>query len=481
MIRVYIDTNTYSFIKNAKSDFYVRLGSDLEKYKDRFIYYFSHAHLLDLKRDKSDKKEEDLNFMEQFVESNYLALGWKEKFVNVQIATPKEAFDGIDDEKPLADYFNFEEMFGDDIIDNSPEIKQAKSKLKELMSMPLNLGLATNISQHSEEDKKAWENLIPNIKDEYTFEEWLHQFSKMYDNLFNNPSTYKELRRFSIEKLSLTQKYNIDIEKIDFNEELKNTPLQLSFIEFVNKSLEHSKNTEQRQHEFFITAFNSLNILGLDKEKNKKAKFANTFHDGLHSFYSAHCDYLVSDDNGFLLKSKVLFKLLGIDTKVIHVEDFAQQIASIAGFLDETPDSYLKLLEYDIAHGLVINTKPSFRYNRTYTTIKPSQPHFAYFNQFDSIQDEIDGNILVFYRRINNYSKFDSYKEFEGVTNKIVKIFGIDNNLRGNYTQKDTEEIQNGDWLGRLWKIGRVNFHLEINEGTGRFNFAIVVSHSSNK
>ena len=481
MIRVYIDTNIYSFIKKAEIDFYVKLGDNLKKYKDRLIYYFSHAHLLDLKRDKSDKKEDDLRFIEQFVESNYLALGWKEKFVNVQVATPKEAFDEIDEDKPLTDYFNFDELYGDETFDDSPELNEAKSKIKELLSMPMNLGLATNISQHSEEERQAWGNLIPNIKDEYTFEEWLHEFSKMYDNLFNNPNAYKDLRRFSLEKLSLTQKYNIDIEKIDFNEELKNTPLQQSFIEFVNKSLEHSKNTEQKEHEFFVTAFNLLNILGLDKEKNKKAKFANTFHDGLHSFYSAHCDYLVSDDKGFLLKSKVLFKLLGIDTKVLHVEDFAAQIGSIAGFLDETPDSYLKLLEHDITHGLVINTKPSFRYNRTYTTIKPSQLHFAYFNLFDSIQDEVEGNILVFYRKINNYSRFDSFKELEGVTNKIVKIFGIDNNLRENYTKKDTEEIQNGDWVGRFWNIGRLNFHLEINEGTGRFNFAIILPPSNNK
>ena len=244
----------------------------------------------------------------------------------------------------------------------------------------------------------------------------------------------------------MTQKYNIDIEKIDFDEELRNTPLQTSFTEFVNKSLEYSKNTIQKEYEFFITAFQSLNILGIDKESNKKAKFANTLNDAQHSYYAAHCDILVSDDAGFLLKSKVLFKLLDIDTKVLHVEEFASQIGYVAGFCDTSLNGYFKLLQFDLSNGLIINTKPSFRYQRTYTTIKPSQRHFAYFNVFDNIKDYEAGNFAVFYQDVNNYSKFVSYKEFEGVTNKIAGIFGLDDNLRRFYTEVDTKEIKSGDW-----------------------------------
>lgn len=241
----------------------------------------------------------------------------------------------------------------------------------------------------------------------------------------------------------------------------------------MNKSLEHSKNTIQKEHEFFITAFQSLNILGIDKENNKKAKFANTLNDAQHSYYAAHCDVLVSDDAGFLLKSKVVFNLLGIETKVLHVEEFASQIGYFAGFSDTTINGYLKLLQSDLSNGLIINTKPSFKYQRTYTTIKPSQRHFAYFNVFDSIKDYEAGNFVVFYQDVKNYSKFVSYKEFEGVTNKVAEIFGFDDNLRRFYTEVDTKEISNGDWLGRVWTIENFKFRLEINIGTGKFNFSI--------
>ncbi len=476
MVRIYLDSNIFRFLKKAETDFYRKLNEDLRKYSDRLIYFYSYAHLSDLKRDKSDKKIEDLSFMEKFVESNYLSLNWKEKFVNVQIATPSVAFEDIEDETSLSKYFNFEELFND--FGSSPEINDVKTKLNELMDMPMYVGLESNISNHSEEDKKAWANLIPEIKDEYTFREWIEQFSKMYENLFNDPKTYKELRHFSVKNLNLSQKYNIDIEKINFNEDLKNTPLQQSFLDFVNKSLEHSKNTIQREYEFFITAYNCLNMLGIDKESNKKAKLANTLSDAQHSYYAAHCDYLVSDDKGLILKSKVLYKLLGIDTKTLLIDEFSQQIGTIGGILDDTLENYFKLLQYDIKNGFVLNTKPSFRYNRMYTTIKPSQLHFSYFNLFDSIQDEEEGNIILFYRKAKNYSKFVSYKEFESVTNKIVKVLGIDNNFRGQYNDQDTTEIQNGNWKGRYWTIGELNYHLEINNGTREFNFAIILPSS---
>ena len=284
-----------------------------------------------------------------------------------------------------------------------------------------------------------------------------------------------DLHPYSLDNLQLINKYNIDIEKINFNEDLKNTPLQQSFIEFVEKASEHNSNKEQEEHNFFTTAFSLLNILGIDNESNKKAKFANTMNDAQHSYYSAHCDYLVSDDEGLLVKSKVLFKLLGIDTKVLTVEEFSKQIPIIAGLNDISLEGYINLLEYDLSKGLIIETKPSFRYNRTYVTIKPTQNHFSYFNQFDSIKDENEGDIIVFYRKIKNYSKFVSYREFEAVTNKVVKLFGTDIRFKDYYSDKDTKEIQSGNWDGRVWDIGKFRFVLEINEGTRSFNFAVIL------
>lgn len=113
MKRVYLDSNIFRFLKRRENQLYSKLYQDLKDCSDRLIYYYSHAHILDLERDKTNQKFEDLRFMEEFVKSNYLLLPHKEKIVNVQIATPIEAFQGQGENKPLIEYFNLDEIFSD--------------------------------------------------------------------------------------------------------------------------------------------------------------------------------------------------------------------------------------------------------------------------------------------------------------------------------------------------------------------------------
>ena len=81
----------------------------------------------------------------------------------------------------------------------------------------------------------------------------------------------------SIENLNLTTKYNIDINDINFDKDLENTPLQKSFMKLVKESVSHNNNNkEQETFNLFTTAFSLLNILGIDKESNRKARFPNT-------------------------------------------------------------------------------------------------------------------------------------------------------------------------------------------------------------
>ncbi|MBA9078785.1 hypothetical protein [Rufibacter quisquiliarum] len=445
------------------------------KYKDRFMYYFSHAHLLDLQRDKTEKKFEDLKFMGKYVDYNYLLLEWKENFVNVKVATPEEAFLGLAEDKPIIDYFNFDELFDDEVFNSSPAMQLAKEVFKKQFSSTLKLNLASNLDTQPEA-KELWQKLIPDLKDEYTLKEWMQQFSHMSDALFNDKSVYKDLRRFALDELQLSSKYNIDIESINFNDDLRGTPIQQSFLDFVEKAKPNNdRHPEHKELDYFTTAYNCLNILGIDKEPNKKAKFINTFHDSLHAYYAAHCDYLISEDEGLLLKAKVIFKLLNIDTKVLHVNDFEKTIGQLSGIIDEDAKSYLTLLRHDLSKGLVINNKQSLRYNREYTTIKASQNHFGFFNRLDYIRDQDDGLIVVLYRDSLNLSKFTSYKEFEAVTNKIVKVMGLDKYLKGEYTEEDTEQIINGEWCGRTWEIDEFEFCLEINKGTNKFSFSIIL------
>ena len=61
------------------------------------------------------------------------------------------------------------------------------------------------------------------------------------------------------------------------------------------------------------------------------------------------------------------------------------------------------------------------------------------------------------------------------MTNKVVRIMGLDKSLRGNYTDEDIIQIKNGDWSGRNWELEEFKFCLEINKGTNKFSFSILL------
>ncbi len=474
MKRIYLDSNIFRYLKKGEKEIYRKLYSNLQKFDDRLLYYYSHAHLLDLEQDKTDYKFADMDFMEELVDTNYLVLPYDKEYVNVQIAKPREVFDGFEEILPFEEYFNLDTLFDEELLASNPELYAQKELMQKLLNTNLNFGIEDSLKGQPQETKDIIERLIPGYKNNFTFLEWIKKFSEMTSGLYNDKSVYKDLRRFSLDHLSLTKKYDIDIESINFNEDLKDTPVQKSFIEYIEQTLALNKNNEkQKTYNFFTTAYNILNILGIDKEPNSKARFANTMHDGLHSFYAAHCDYLVTDDKGLLLKSKVLYKLFGIETKVLSVEEFAKSISIIAGNDDKDLNSYIKFLRFELQNSLIIDNSKSFKYNREYYTFKTNNFHFGFFNHFDHIIDADDGDFYVFYKKFNNYSIFTSYKEFESVVNKAVNIFGTDKYFRGKYTENDTLLIDKGEWHGRVWELEDLKFKIEINEGTNKFCYSV--------
>jgi len=69
------------------------------------------------------------------------------------------------------------------------------------------------------------------------------------------------MRRFTIQGLQLSEKFNIDIESIDFNVGLKNTPLKQTFIEFVNNNKNHKDDKEINEYDFFYKSFYKFKYL----------------------------------------------------------------------------------------------------------------------------------------------------------------------------------------------------------------------------
>lgn len=455
MRRIYFDSNVYRDLKKDPS-----LLERIKNKKDHLLFFFSHAHLLDLNEDESEKKFDDLNFMENLVDDNYLSLPYKEPNVNFQKASPRIAFDGIGTGYKIdPGMFDLNELLNLHEEDQTPEIKKAMDDFENLLGSTMKFNLKSNIEEHQKGQEEMWQKLIPDIKDEYTYKEWMEIVPQLLNNL-QNSGLYKEIRKYSLENLQLSQKFNIDIEKFSFDEDLKDTPIQKSFMELVEQSLTYNDSKEQHEYLFFITAFNLLNILGIDKEKNKKAVFVNTINDAQHSYYASHCEFLVSKDEGFNLKSRVLYRLLGIETKVMDLNEFDKMLPAISGVNDTDLINYIKFLSHELQHSLIVSESYDFKEEKNVINHKLNNHHFDYFNYFNAIDFEEKGYRYLLYSFVDNYSTFTSYIEYEFVTNKVSKLFGVDDNGRLTFSDIDLEEIKINKWIGRQWKFDNVTYYL---------------------
>jgi len=132
----------------------------------------------------------------------------------------------------------------------------------------------------------------------------------------------------------------------------------------------------------------------------------------------------------FLKKTKAMYRLLNIQTKVLHINEFIPKFKILSNNFEPNTDTFFDLLFNDLKNGLVISSKSSIQYSRQSTIIKPNAIYLGYFNKIDRIKE--DNQVFIFLSRTtHNYSYFSFYREYEGVVNKAVKLFGLDRNFRG--------------------------------------------------
>ena len=229
--------------------------------------------------------------MEQFVKDNYLCHYWGQKGASCYLASPSQAFEDMEEES-IDELFDFDSLF------DSEELKPLGDVLKKLLSSQ-KLDLSLMHDEYLPEDlKKAFLLIFPANKKEITLLEWMQNFKEFNKTINQDNKAFRQLRGAITSNLKNSKLFDIDISKSSFDDYFKETPLKKTFKQVINENLNPKGDKEISNYAFFTNAYSSLNILGIDKEKNKKVVFANTFNDSWHSYYAAHCVVLVSDDEG---------------------------------------------------------------------------------------------------------------------------------------------------------------------------------------
>ncbi len=460
MTRIYFDSNIFRYLKSNEGNKYSLLQENLFDSKNQLLFYYSYAHLSDLGRDKTDRKFDDLLFMEQFVDKNFLNLNRDEEIVNVQIASPIDSFNSMDF-TPLNETLDFDKLAVEIEVQegDTDEVKTAKKLAHQFFNMPLsNLGIS-NLPEMPEGNNPI-AKLLPIVNERDTLLDLMKGMMGTFHDLYEDPSIWRDFRNYSIQSLG-NKKFDIDINNESFNELLRDTPLQKSFLEFVEDTFTHNKSLEkQRQFNFFINAYNCLNLLGLDNEKNKKVVFSSFQNDAQHAYYAAHCDYLVSADEQLLLKAKVLYKLFNIETKVLNLREFEEELLELETG-DMTADNFVNYLT-EVFENAELQEDSEIEVNKRLLTYKLKVSFFHYFNHLNLVIENRDSPMYIFYNNVKNYSRFTSFIEFEKITNKIISILGIDSNGKMEFTDSEKKEIIENNWDGRIWHFEEETFCLQI-------------------
>ena len=128
------------------------------KYKNSFLYCYSHAHLLDLKNDHTAIKFDDLAFMETLVGNNYLSYHALEKRTSCYLAKPLEAFEGLlEDDEPIS----FSNLFDIDLSDTTKEQREQIEKAKDIFhNTEFDFGFS-EISKLPSEIEKPLRKILP--------------------------------------------------------------------------------------------------------------------------------------------------------------------------------------------------------------------------------------------------------------------------------------------------------------------------------
>lgn len=458
MIRIYLDSQIYRYLKNDSN---VSLVSRIMKNSDHFIYFFSSAHISDLQSDPTEKKWDDLRFMEKIVEDNYLVQD-KDDFITCNLVTPINVFKNSE-VLDLKNTFDPKNLFGlDDLEYNIPELDSLNQQLLQLLDTPFDIGLREHNLPSFFWD--SFGDYLPMNTEGITLRDWMIGFGKLLDGYINDSNIYRNLRNNLTPHL-MTEKILQKNSILEFNERLKTTPLQKTFVDFINNSINPDGTKNVSKQNFFTNAYLSLDLLGLSKEKSKKVEFKNLINDSNHAYYASFCDYLISNDEGVLEKSRILYNLLNIKTTVVNIESFNQILFSSEVEHEEDINSFIRLLRYDLKEGMIIRETPSLTTGSIYRTIFTRHRYLGFFDRIQIIEREKEMFVTLFNQRTYE-SQYYLYKEIAASLKIALRLLGYDENYLGEFRDNDKKEINEHKWVGRSWIVENISFIYNINKGS---------------
>lgn len=460
MPRIYFDTNIYSNLKGSLDTKYRELNRLLLEYQPVLSIYFSYALIRDKRKDLTDRKFEDFKYIETWTGNNYIAYDPLEKRTSFYLATPTMVFNDNpeDDMNGLLNFF--------DAADDEDEmIKAIPKTLFSNIPIPLD---RDSLNKVPDEQKRVLNEIMPFDKEHPTLFHVMENMTVFTQKIFADSSLYKQLRNMLYDSINGGRLILND--DLAFNEALKSTIVQKSFLEFVEDNLKMNHKNGVPFYDYYHSAYNMLDMLGIKKDKITAKNTLNNVHtDGMHSYFAHYCDYFVTDDANVAIKSKALYKMMGIDTMVVSVEEFIISLQEIYAANFETLDFFRHKLVDDLQqaeriHPDIVGDKTIYRFSRNH----------RYLTFFDAILEVRGEGIiqLVIFKGESNLLSEPGFSEQAKIIKNCLFTFGSDIDNRGefHYPVKGAEGQES---IERTWLIGNLIFELRHYELIDKYSLVI--------
>ncbi|MBC7774534.1 MAG: hypothetical protein H7246_03780, partial [Phycisphaerae bacterium] len=333
----------------------------------------------------------------------------------------------------------------------------------ELDEIPKKYGDLTNLLSNTKENN----SLYGIVKDVFSF-------MRMPDD--EQSKYYKSLRNSAVVDLGINTDHKSWGNAFDYlNALFEKKKIDKPFQEIIDNALYSSKKKEEvSRFEYFINTYISLDAFGYYRDK----KMSNLIDDATHAYYGAYCDFFITEDDNTYNKAKSIYSKFNISTKVCKAHEFIPVFYSNAYI---NPQSKGQELIDEVIYLLSTTFLLEGRFDdeMNYVNIyKIEKLLLDYFNRMQVNQYE-DSNCLFFYKNGKNYSNFYFWIEVESIVLRLFENLGIDLNERSELTELDKDEINKGEWKGRVW--GSEKFNIIFYEHSKPFDWTLKIETFKNK
>lgn len=340
MIRIYLDWNIYSYIKNPE---HTALREKVKSLTEKAIFPYSSAHFKDLMKSYSEDNkyfDEDLGTLHSISKDHLLQWDEDKGLVRPYKYTPRDYFEQTKDDEDIATLLNFnllESLFDDDLI-----LKGAIGLFIGLLkSIPSGLELI----EQTDANKEIINLYYPEIKSHSSMWDVIQTFGGTMTRMMSDKQEYLNLRNVNkthgayLKSDSGAWEITTVIDRVDML--VKDIGLADSFVNLIEKSLQLMKR-ETNLYNMYTGAYITLDMFGYkpDTLKGPSNTMMNVIVDGEHSLFGAHCDFFVVDDKKLRSKTKALYSRFNIKTKVLSSKEFVDEIDSHFSNINKLNDLY---------------------------------------------------------------------------------------------------------------------------------------------